>query len=137
MNYLPQKLDLPQIFRKPAAFLLAVSLSAGLILTSCHSSSISPGPLSLMTRQAEKTTSDQEAFDQLTDKIFYDNVNPSIIDLHYTLIEPESMNIAPPDSPYGTFSLEEMQRETEKLKVYARELASIRRGNLNGNLSGD
>ncbi len=131
MNYLPQKLDLPQIFRKPAAFLLAVSLSAGLILTSCHSSSISPGPLSLMTRQAEKTTSDQEAFDQLTDKIFYDNVNPSIIDLHYTLIEPESMNIAPPDSPYGTFSLEEMQRETEKLKGYARELASIRRGNLN------
>lgn len=130
MEILSQELHLPQIFRKPAAFLLAVSISTSLTLTGCM---FSHGGISLPSPSISKTqkvTSDQEAFDQLTDKLFYDNVNASIIDLHYTMMNPDRMGIEPPDSPYGTFSLEESRRETEKLKEYADLLASIKRKNL-------
>lgn len=75
-------------------------------------------------------SSDQAAFDQLTDKIFDENVNASIIDLHYTMMNPEQMGIEPPDSPYGTFTLEEMQRETKKLEGYSDALKAVKKQNL-------
>lgn len=129
MHNLSQELHLPQIFRKPAAFLLALSLGTAVLFTGC-SSPVQLPPLPLTSPQSQEAASDQTAFDQLTDKIFYDNVNASIIDLHYTLMEPEKMGIEAPDSPYGTFSLEEMQRESRKLEEYAGELASIKKRNL-------
>lgn len=130
MNHLFKKYALPQIFRKPAAFLLAVSVSTSLMLTGCVVSSRGITPPSPQAAKTSEDRSDQQAFDQLVDRIFMENVNASIIDLHYTLMNPDQMGIEPPESPYGDFSLEESQRETEKLAGYADALAAIQKKNL-------
>ena len=123
------KLQLPQIFRKPAAFLLAVSISTSSLLSGCSFSARLPSP-SFTSSKEQEMSSDQAAFDQLTDKIFDENVNASIIDLHYTMMNPEQMGIEPPDSHYGTFTLEEMQRETKKLEGYSDALKAVKKQNL-------
>lgn len=130
MNNLLQKYSLPQIFRKPAAFLLAAAVSTSLALTGCTASRLGITPSSPQAAKTQEIRTDQEAFDQLADRIFRENVNASIIDLHYTLMDPDRMGIEPPESPYGEYSLAEFQRETEKLEGYAEALASIKKKNL-------
>lgn len=122
---------LPLAFRKPAAFLLTASISISLVFTGCASSKArQPAQNEISSEQTNLSLAAQEAFTQLTDEIFRDNVAKSLIDLHYTLANPELMGIGEAQHTYGEISLDVMQAETQMLKGYIDRLDAIPREHL-------
>ena len=61
--------------------------------------------------QYEKKTIDAQAsFDQLTNDLFLDEVDNSLITLHYTLANPAAYGITDYDKTLGTVSLEDSKQ---------------------------
>lgn len=122
---------LPLAFRKSAAFLLTASISISLVFTGCASSKTGKQPQGeISSEQTEQSYAAKEAFAQFTDEIFRENTAKSLIDLHYTLANPENIGIGAAKSPYGEISLAIMQEETEMVKGYLDRLSAIHRENL-------
>ncbi len=78
--------------------------------------------------QYEKKTIDAQAsFDQLTNDLFLDEVDNSLITLHYTLANPAAYGITDYDKTLGTVSLEDSKQalnDAKSLKVQLNEIDS-------------
>ena len=78
--------------------------------------------------QYEKKTIDAQAsFDQLTNGLFLDEVDNSLITLHYTLADPAAYGITDYDKTLGTVSLEDSKQalnDAKSLKVQLNEIDS-------------
>lgn len=64
----------------------------------------------------------QETFDQFTEDIFRENISKSMINLHYTVADPESLGITNYASGFGDFSLDVMKEELLDTKDVLDEL---------------
>ncbi|MCI8950676.1 MAG: DUF885 domain-containing protein [Lachnospiraceae bacterium] len=147
------KNHLPLTFRKSAAYLFAAVLTAGFLLTGCGShpnmEDIANLPQSvsrqiqenlafLSAEKDDKSTSYQteealayeKQFDELTDQIFRETVTNSLLDLHYTVTNPEKLNLEPPESLYGIVSLAALQEKTASVKEMLNTLQSIPKNSL-------
>ncbi len=127
-----QKTRRPLTFRKSAAFLLTAAITAGTILGGC-------GPAGQNLTPAEETNAvlsparqadAQEAFEMLTDDFFRDQVSSSLINLHYTITDPEAFGIGQPESLYGDSSPDALLKNTASAKEVLSELKAIRREDL-------
>lgn len=78
--------------------------------------------------QYEKKTIDAQAsFDQLTNDLFLDEVDNSLITLHYTLANPAAYGITDYDKTLGTVSLEDSKQalnDAKSLKVQLNDIDS-------------
>ena len=78
--------------------------------------------------QYEKKTIDAQAsFDQLTNDLFLDEVDNSLITLHYTLADPAAYGITDYDKTLGTVSLEDSKQalnDAKSLKVQLNDIDS-------------
>ena len=78
--------------------------------------------------QYEKKTIDAQAsFDQLTNGLFLDEVDNSLITLHYTLADPAAYGITDYDKTLGTVSLEDSKQalnDAKSLKVQLNDIDS-------------
>ncbi|MDO5417067.1 MAG: DUF885 domain-containing protein [Lachnospiraceae bacterium] len=130
----------PLAFSKSAAFLLkrrllALSLGAALglfgLLGGCGGTS-GRALTSEQTQQTDQALSpDRQAFHQLTDDIFRDQVDDSLIDLHYSLSAPETFGIQEAESLYGEVSLQAVREDLQCMKDYQTRLHAIRKSRLN------
>ena len=75
----------------------------------------------------KKTIDAQETFDRLVDDLFLDEVDNSLITLHYTLADPASYGITDYDKTLGTISLEDSKQtltDAKSLKVQLNNIDS-------------
>lgn len=75
-------------------------------------------------------SSAQKAFEELTDTLFRDQVSSSLIDLHYTVTDPDALGINRPESLYGEVSLDALKADTASVKEALVALLEIRREDL-------
>lgn len=73
----------------------------------------------------EELTKTQTGFDEFTERVFLDNVQGSLIDLHYTLVDPSAYGITDPEISYGDFSLETMKEGIQDSKDLKAELETF------------
>lgn len=123
-----------KIFQKSTAFFLTALISAGVTFTGCAFPGIGSARLYHFVKEhISESTADpraQEAFDQFTEELFFNNVSSSVLDLHYTVTDPQSMGIEPAEELYGDPSLPSLERDTEELRGYAERLDAIDRSRL-------
>lgn len=67
----------------------------------------------------------QQEFDDFTNSIFCDLAKSSSLYLHLLLKNPEQYGITSTDSPFGTYSLIQMQESSEKVSSLLQQLESI------------
>lgn len=114
--------------------LLVICLTAG-----CVAPGQSPAPSSAAgNTQAQESTQSyeqydkktidaQKEFDRLTDDLFLDEVDNSLITLHYTLADPAAYGITDYDKTLGTVSLEDSKQaiaDAKSLKVQLNDIDS-------------
>lgn len=116
------------------ALFLTVSLLAG-----CVTRPGSPTETSDDTtkeQQTEETSQDyevfteehllsQKTFDDLTEKIFMDNVSESLLNLHYTLADPAAYGITDYPITFGDFSLDILKEDLKQNKELLSQLEEI------------
>ncbi len=78
----------------------------------------------------KKRTADQEQFDALADEIFKDAVTSSLINLHFTVTDPEGMGLSKPEEPYGEVSLAALKEDTATYQEALDRLEQIKRSRL-------
>lgn len=116
-------------FLKHLALALCVALLSGAIL-GCR-----PQP-KLSTAgdyeqfHASQSSDDQQRFDELSSRLFKDEVTSSLINLHYTLTRPADFGISEYPITFGSFSLEQMAQDRKDLKDLKDELSSIDKSRL-------
>ena len=73
----------------------------------------------------QKSETAQEAFDELCQRLFEEEVADSYLTLHYCLMNPESYGIKDYPKTFGTFSLEKMQETAKEQDDLRNTLAGI------------
>ena len=72
------------------------------------------------------TKNDSERFEKFTHDAFVDSISQSLLDLHYTLSDPEAYGIKNVPATLGRYDLAEMENEDKELKKTRKELDSFR-----------
>ena len=146
----------PLTFRKSAAYLFSTVLAVGFLIIGCGSHSNTSGienianlPQSVTRQiqenlsflsseenngsssvQTEESLAYEKQFDELTDQIFRETVTNSLLDLHYTVTNPETLKLERPESLYGDFSLASLQEEMASDKEMLNTLKAIPKNSL-------
>ena len=115
-------------------FLLVSLLLVSLLTTGCPASGGSSSPPLASSSSEEpfehfdaKTLTAQSDFDKMMHQLFLDEVDGSLISLHYTLADPAAYGITDYPKTFGGISLEQSRNasaETEKLLVTLENLDS-------------
>lgn len=105
------------------------------LITGCTASSQSPSvsspPEAVVESSAsynkygKKALDTQKEFDRLTDELFLDEVDNSLITLHYTLANPAAFGITDYDKTLGTVSLENTKQAITDAKTLKVQLSNI------------
>lgn len=80
---------------------------------------------------------DEEHFQALVDELFYENITESGLTLHSMLCHPEDYGITEFPATFGTYSLEDMEKNYQELHEMQEELMSIDKENLSPSLQTD
>lgn len=80
---------------------------------------------------------DEEHFQALVDELFYENITESGLTLHSMLCHPEDYGITEFPATFGTYSLEDMEKNYQELHEMQEELVSIDKENLSPSLQTD
>lgn len=72
----------------------------------------------------------QVQFDKMTDQLFREEVVSSVIDLHYTLSDPEKYGIDTYEATFGDFSLDHMKENYQDMRELQAELKAFSRDKL-------
>lgn len=113
------------------SLILSAALITGCVAPSTQETTVpteAAGESSASYEKYEKANLEaQEHFDQLVDDLFLDEVDNSLITLHYTLANPAAFGITDYDKTLGTVSLEENKQalaEAKSLKVQLNDIDS-------------
>lgn len=142
--------------KKPAIWLLLAVLSVGLLFSGCGRAGLSDAVTRLLGERTagsgtgagggsgnengdgrgseegrkKKASKDQELFDALTDELFQDTVTSSLVNLHYTVTDPERMGLSKPEDPYGEISLAALKEDTASYQEMLDKLDKIKKSRL-------
>lgn len=118
-------------FQLILSLILSVALITGCAAPSTQETTVpteAAGESSASYEKYEKANLEaQEHFDQLVDDLFLDEVDNSLITLHYTLANPAAFGITDYDKTLGTVSLEENKQalaDAKSLKVQLNDIDS-------------
>lgn len=119
-------------FTHTASLLLALTLTISLVVPGCALKPQSPMATTAAPYEdqntegsdssSEKKTQAQNEFSQLTSDLFKTEAASSQLNLHFLLKDPAACGIAPPQSLYGSASLESAQAATAELAEFKTHL---------------
>lgn len=124
------KLHKYRIYHMMIALLLTLCLLSGCVTK--PDSPKEPAAEKETSTQAEKyetfeedSLKAQEAFDELTETVFRENLTENLINLHYTVTEPEKFGITEYKKTFGDFTLDSMKKDMQDTKDLLDDLDDI------------
>lgn len=134
----------PLTFRKSAASFFFLIILSTLLLVGCGFQKVSIpdkisqyfpekenfSPLDLSQENPQLDQKEQAHFEEVADRVFEKIATSSLLNLHYTITQPEAMGLSRPKTPFGEVSLASLQEDTAFIKEALEELKGIPKKNL-------